>query len=145
MTFAPECCWPFEANASFWAILENFFFVSPLHFFRKWGFWVTFQKIAITLPFGHFGSRCLCQNHLQSLRFKSILIGGSCHLGQSAFGPFKRGLLFGRFLKNFPWSPLSTFSENAGLGWPCKNCHNLAIRVLLEPLFAPKFFEVVAL
>ena len=35
---------------------------------------------------------------------------------QSAFRPFKRWLLFGRFLKNFPWSPLCTFSENAGLG-----------------------------
>ena len=50
------------------------------------------------------------------------------------FGLFKLGLLFGRFLKNFSWSPLCTFSENAGFGWPCESCHNLAIRVLLEPL-----------
>ena len=35
---------------------------------------------------------------------------------QSTISPFKRGLLFGRFLKNFPWSPLCTFSVNAGLG-----------------------------
>ena len=25
---------------------------------------------------------------------------------KSAFGPFKRRLLFGRFFKNYPWSPL---------------------------------------
>ena len=35
---------------------------------------------------------------------------------QSFLGLFKRGLLFGRFLKNFPWSPLFTFSENDVLG-----------------------------
>ena len=35
---------------------------------------------------------------------------------KSAVGLLKRGLLFGRFLKNFSWSPLCTFSENAGLG-----------------------------
>ena len=35
---------------------------------------------------------------------------------KSSFGPFKRGYFFGRFFKNFSWSPLSTFSENAGWG-----------------------------
>ena len=60
----------------------------------------------------------------------------------SAFRPFKRGLLFGRFLKNFPWSPLCTYSENAGFGWPYKNCHNLAIWALLEPSFShQKLFQ----
>ena len=63
---------------------------------------------------------------------------------QCAFGPFKRGLLFGRFLRNFPWSPVCTFSENAAFGWPYKNCHTLAIRAFLEPLFAPKSFLVFA-
>ena len=84
------------------------------------------SKIATTSPFGHFWSRCLRQNLLQSLHFNWILIRGYCLLCQSAFGPFERGLLFGRFLTNFPWSPLCTFSENAGFGWPCKNCCNLA-------------------
>ena len=85
-------------------------------------------KVAITLPFLHFSSRCLRLNLLQSLYFKCILVWAKCHLRQSAFGPFKRRLLFGRFLKNFFWSPLCTFSENAGFGWPCLNCHNFSIR-----------------
>ena len=93
-----------------------------------------FAKIAITWSFGHFWSRCSRKNLLQSWCYKCILIRVECNLRQSAFGPFKRGLVFGRFLKNFPWSPLCTFSENAGFGWPCESCHNLAIRVLLEPL-----------
>ena len=63
---------------------------------------------------------------------------------QSAFRPLKQGHLFGRFLKNFPWSPVCTFSENAAFGGPCKNCHTLAIRAFLEPLFAPKSFLVFA-
>ena len=28
-----------------------------------------------------------------------------------------------------------------GFGWPCKNCHNLAIRALLEPVFCPIIFS----
>ena len=64
---------------------------------------------------------------------------------QSAVGFLKGGPLFGRFLKNFPWSPLCTFSENGAFGWPCENCHNLAIRALLDPLFEPKSFAVFAL
>ena len=35
---------------------------------------------------------------------------------KSAFGPFKRGLLFKRLLKNFHWSPLCSFPENVVLG-----------------------------
>ena len=66
----------------------------------------------------------------------------TCALPICAFEPFKRRLLFRRFLKNFPWSPLCTFSENASFGWPCKNCHNLAIRARLEPPCAPKFSPV---
>ena len=80
--------------------------------------------IAITCPFGHFWSRCLRLILLQSLQFKCIVIRAKCHLRQSAFGPFKRGLFFGRFLKNFSWSPFCTFLENAGFGWPCQNSHN---------------------
>ena len=37
-----------------------------------------------------------------------------------------------QFLRNFHWSPLCIFSENADFGWPCESCHNLAIRVLLD-------------
>ena len=95
-------------------------------------------KIAITWPFWHFRIRCLRQNVFQCLHFICVEIRGKCHLRQFAFGPFKRGLLFGGFLKNFPWSLLCTFIENASFGWPCKKCHNLAIRALLEPPSAPK-------
>ena len=35
---------------------------------------------------------------------------------QSFFGLFKRGLLFGRFLKNFSWSPLALFQKMRVLG-----------------------------
>ena len=69
-------------------------------------------KIAITWQFGHSLSRFLGHNLSQSLVFKCILIKGYCHFRQNPFLPFKRGL----FLKNFPWSPLSTFSKNAGFG-----------------------------
>ena len=69
-------------------------------------------KIAITWQFGHSLSRFLRHNLSQSLVFKCILIKRKCHFRQNPFLPFKRGL----FLKNFPWSPLSTFSKNAGFG-----------------------------
>ena len=73
-------------------------------------------KIAITWQFGNSLSRFLRQNLAQSLPFKSILITGLCHFRQSAFENFKRGQLFARFLRNFHWSSLCTFSENAGFG-----------------------------
>ena len=89
-------------------------------------------KIAITWPFGHFWRRFLRQNLLQSLHFKCIIIRRQSHLHQSAVRPFEQWLLFGGFLKNFLWSPLCTFSENASFGWRCENCHNLAIQALLD-------------
>ena len=41
---------------------------------------------------------------------------------------FKEARILGRFLKHFLWSPLCTFSENAGFGWPWDNLNDLAIR-----------------
>ena len=76
----------------------------------------------------------------QSLEFR-ILESLNLEIGQNAVGPFKWGLFFGRSLKNFSSSPLCTFSENAGFGWPCLNCHILAIRALLEPLVCFKIFS----
>ena len=145
MPFVLDCFGAFQTRATFYAIFEKFLLVPPFYFLRKCWFWVTLPKCAITWLFGHFWSRCFRQNLLQAWRYKCILNRVECNLRQSAFAPFKRGLVFGRFLKNFPWCPLCTFSENAGFGWPCKNCCNLAIRALLEPLFAPKFFLVFAL
>ena len=135
---------PFKRELLFGRFLKNFLW-SPL---------CTFSENA------GFGWRCLnchnlaiwalleplfTQSLFQSLHYKCILIRGYCHLRQSAFGLLKRGPLFGRFLKNFPWSPLCTFSENAGFGRPCENCYNLAIRALLDQLFAPKSSPVFAL
>ena len=57
------------------------------------------------------------------------------------FWAFQTKAIFGAIFENFPWSPLCTFSENAGFGWPCLNCHNLAIRALLEPLVCLKIFS----
>ena len=125
----------------FWVICLG----PPFTLFQKMRVLGDLAIIAITCPFGHFWSHCLCQNLFQSLHFKCILIRVWCNLLQSAVGPFKQGLLFGRFLKNFLWSPFSTFSENVGLGWPCEICNNLRIRALLEPLFAPKSSPVLAL
>ena len=56
----------------------------------------------------------LRQNLLQSLHFKCILIGGQCNLRQRALRPFKRGLLSGRFLKNFSLVPPLHFFRKCG-------------------------------
>ena len=64
---------------------------------------------------------------------------------QSAVGLLKRGLLFGRFLKNFSWSPFALFLKMQVLG-------DLAIIALTWPFghfwrrfFAPKSSPVFAL
>ena len=107
---------PFKRDLLFKRFLKKFPFVLALHFFTKCGFWVTLQKIAITWRSGHFWSCCLRQNQFQSLHVNRVLIRGQCHLRQTTYGFFKRGLLFGQFLKDFSWSPLCPFSENARLG-----------------------------
>ena len=55
-------------------------------------------------------------------------------LARECLWAFKAKATFWGIFENFPWSSLCTFSENAGFGWPCESSHNLAIRVLLEPL-----------
>ena len=60
-------------------------------------------------------------------------------------GLSNEGYFLDDFCKNFPWCPLCIFLGNAAFGWLCKNCLNLAIRALLEPLFAPKSSPVFAL
>ena len=145
MAFAQECFWAFQTRATFRSMLLKICLRPPFSLFQKMRLLGDLAKIAINRSFGHFYSRCLRLNLLQSLQFKCILITGKCNFRQSAFRPFKGGLLFGLFLKNFPWSPLCTFSEkNAGFGWPCLNCHNMALLALLQPLFAPKCCPVFA-
>ena len=116
------------------------FLFPHLALFQKMRVLGDLAKRTITWPLRNVLSRWLRQNLLQFFHFKCILIRGLCHFCQ-CFGPFKRGLLFGRILENFSSSPLCTFSENAGFGWPCKKCNNLAIRALLEPLFCPKILS----
>ena len=113
---------PFESPSGFLKrgllfeqFLKNFPW-SPLCTFLENAGLGDLAKIAITWPFGHFWSRLMRQNLLHSLRVKSILIEGYCHLRQSAFRRFKQARILGRFLKHFLWSPLCTFSENAGFG-----------------------------
>ena len=140
-----SACGPFQRGHPFGRFFEKIFVGPPFALFQKMRVLGDLTEIAITWPFGHFWSRCFNQNLLQSLHFQCILFRGYCHLRQSPFGPFKRGLLLRRFLKNFLWSPLCTFLENAGICSLCENCHNLVIRALLEPLFSPKSSPVVTL
>ena len=51
----------------------------------------------------------------------------------------------GDFRKISLGPPFALFSENADLGRRCKNCNNLAIRALFEPLFAPNSSPVIVL
>ena len=141
MPFAPECFSAFQTRATFWKISIG----PPFALFKKIRVLGDLAKIVVTSPFGHFCSRCLRLNLLQFSHFKSILIRGYCNLRQSTLSILKRGLLFLLFFKNLPWSPLCTFSENGTFGWPCQNCHKLAIRALLDPLCARKSFAVFAL
>ena len=128
-----------DQSLIFGRFLKNFPW-SPVLFFQKMRVLNDLAKIPITWPFGNFWSRCLNQNILPSLHFKCVLeenaICASVLLGLSNEGSF-----WGDFSKNFPWSPLRTFSENAGFGWPCENCLNLAVRPLLEPFLCHKIFS----
>ena len=63
----------------------------------------------------------------------------------SAFGSFKRGLLFGRCLNISLGSPFALLQKMRLLGDLAKIVATLAIRALLEPLFGPKSFPVLAL
>ena len=144
MPFVLECFWAFQMKATFYAIFKKIPMVAPLHFFRKCGFgWPgkNCHNLAIRARLEPPYARKSCQ-------VLALLVHTNYRIMPSppeCFMLFKRELLFGRFLKNFPLSPLCTFSENAGFGWPCENCHNLIIRALLEPPFAPNSFLVFAL
>ena len=58
---------------------------------------------------------------------------------------FEGRATFWAIFEKFNLVPLCTFSQNAGFGWPCENCHNLAIRALFDPHCALKSFAVFAL
>ena len=144
MTFAPECCWPIEARATFWAIFENFSWSPLCTFSENAGFgWPSEDCHNLAI-------RALLEPlfALKSFPVLAVYVHTSWRImpfDLEFFGAFQARVLFGWFLKNFPSSPTCTFSENAGLGWPCKNCHNSAIRALLEPPSAPKSFPLFEL
>ena len=48
----------------------------PFALFQKMRVLGDLAKIVVTWPFGHFSSRCLRENLVQSLHFKCILIRG---------------------------------------------------------------------
>ena len=143
MLFAPECFWVFEGRPLFGWFLKNFP-SSPLCTFSQNGAFGWPCENIHNLAIGALLDPHLRQNLSQSLHFKCILNKRWGYLRQCASGPFKRGHLFGRYLKNILWSPLCTFSENAASGRSSENCHDLAIRAILEPLFAPQCFPVFA-
>ena len=60
-------------------LLADFFKISldpPFSLFQKMQLLSDLAKISITWPFGHFWSRCLRLNLLQSLHFNFIQIRG---------------------------------------------------------------------
>ena len=73
MRFGLEFFWVLKARASFRAI----FSIAPsFALFKKMRVLSDLAKTVITWAFGHFWSRCLRPNVVQSLHFKSILIRG---------------------------------------------------------------------
>ena len=58
------------------------------------------------------------------------------------FWAYQTKATFWATFEKFPLVLRFSFSENAGFGWGCENCHNLDIPELLEPLFPPKPFPV---
>ena len=57
--FAPKCFWAFQTRATYWAICGKIPLVPPLHFFGKWGFWVTLRKLPYLGHSGTFGAAVL--------------------------------------------------------------------------------------
>ena len=174
MPFAPECSWPFEARATLWPIFEKFRLVPPAGFgwafdnchnlairallkpllapksspvlalwvhniYRiilfaqecfsayqtRFTFWTIFEKFLLVSPFGLF-QKMRVLNDLAKIAIT---------------WPF--GHVWSRCLRQNVLQCLHIFRK-CGFGWPCKNCHNLVIRALLEPPFAPKSFLVFA-
>ena len=144
MPFAQECFWAFQRRSNFWKIFEKFSLVPPFFFFQKMRVLNDLAKIPITWPFGNFWSSCLRKNVLPSLHFKCVLLRGKCHLRQCAFGPFKRGLIFGRFLKISLGPPFALFQKMRVLGdlakialtWPFGQFWSRFFDTKYSPVFA---------
>ena len=64
------------SEGSFFGNFLKTYLGSPFALFQKMQVLGDLAKIAITSPFGHFWSRVLRQNLVQSLRIKTILVWG---------------------------------------------------------------------
>ena len=145
MPFAPECSSPFEARVTFWAIFKKFLLVSPLLFFRKCGFLVTFPKIAITWPFEHLWSRCLRLKPFQSLHFKCILIKDNAICATVLLGLLSEGIFLGDFWKISLGAPFALFQKMRVLGDLAKTAKTWPYGNFRSRFFAPKSSPVFAL
>ena len=141
MPFAQVSFWAFQRRSNFWKI----FLGPPVLFLQKMRVLNDLAKIPITLPFGNFWSRCLNQNILPSLHFKCVLLRGKCHLRQCAFGPFKRGLIFERFLKISLGPPFALFQKMRVLGDLAKIALTWPFGHFWSRFFATKYCPVFAL
>ena len=145
MPFAPECFWAFETRATFWAIFWKIFLAPPFALFsEKAGFgWpcLNCDNWAIRALLDPFSAP-------ESSPVFSLEVHTNYSRKPFAFrvllGLSREGYFLGDFWKISLGPPFVLFQKSAGFGWPCQNCHNLAIRALLEPLFAPKCFPVFA-
>ena len=144
MPFAPECFWAFQGGHLFGRFFKNFSWSPLCTFLENAGFGWPCENccnLAIRALLEPLYAPKSCPVFALLLQTSYAIMPFS----PECFWAFQGGHLFGRFLKNFPWSLFCTFSENACIGWPCENCHNLAIRALLEPPFSPKSCLVFAL
>ena len=117
----------------------------PFALFQKMRVLNDLAKIPITWPFGNFWSRCLNQNIFPSLHFKCVLLRGKFHLRQCAFGPFKQGLIFGRFLKISLGPPFALFQKMRVLGNLAKIALTWPFGHFWSRFFARKYCPVFAL
>ena len=115
MPFAPECFRVFQTRATFWWFLKNFPW-PPFALFQKMRVLGDLAKIALNWPFGHFWSRLLHHNLLQSLQFKSILIGGLCHFCKVLLGLSNENYFLGDFWKICLAAPFALFQKMRVLG-----------------------------
>ena len=144
MPFATVCFWAFSARASFWASFEKFPLVPLCTFSENAGFGRPCQNChnlvvrelveALFCPKIFFSLGPLSAYYLEDNAIcASVLLGVSNEV-----------YFLEDFWKIFLGPPRFFFLENAGFEWLRENCHNLAIRELLEPLFKPKCSPVFA-
>ena len=144
MPFAPVCFWAFQRRATFWAIFEKVPLVPLLPFFKKCGFWMTWLKIAITWPFGHFWSRCLRQNVFQYLHFKCVQLEDNAICASVLLGLSNKGYFSANFFKISFGPTFALLQKMRVLGNLAKIAITWPFGLCLKPLFAQKSLAVFA-